>query len=221
MVTIHFGTSGLGRVCTRYHTLDIAARSNSTGELLADLHMMGDFGPSVVNVSKDPFFPEECPDQDAKAADSHGVRQIPTQDTGAIGYEPWRVGVEGTVLGLDNSILVNQTDPMVICNTDICDKAVTTGDSGSTRFLDGSGFTIEAGKKNSGVFYTDALGHKFRKEGDVGAVRQFIKPGLKLTLALNGAKCRDVDAWGQPFICTKKLKGAPATDREGSLKKPN
>jgi hypothetical protein len=219
LVTLHMGTSGLGRACARFHTLDIAARSIATGELLADLHFMGDYGPSLVNVTKEPFYPVSCPDQAIQAQDSRGVRQLPTLDTGAIGYEPWRVGVEATILGLGNNILINNTDPMVICNSDICDQAVTTGDSGSTRFLEGD-FTITAGTQNSGVFYTDALGRTFLSQGDAGAVRQYIKPGLNLTMQL-GAKCRDVNAWGQPFICSSSISGAPPTNREGSLQIPN
>jgi hypothetical protein len=130
------------------------------------------------------------------------------------------LGVEATILGLLNSLLVNNTDPQVICDTITCDQAVSTGDSGSTRFIEGNGFSIVAGTKNSGVFYTDAPGQRFLAAGDAGAVRQYIKPGLNLALTLN-SKCHDVNAWGQPFVCDPSISRAGPTNRENSLRVPN
>jgi len=218
-VTLHMGTAGLGRACARFHTLDVAARSAGTGELLADLHLMADFGPSVVNDGGAYLTPPACPDQGAQAGDSHGVRRLPTQDTGSIGYEPWRPDFSSSVIGLSGTMVINNTDPMVICNTAVCDQAVSTNLSGSLRFLDANGFTIAAGSKNSGVFYTDPMGRTFVDAGAAGAVRQFIKPGLSLVLN-HGDKCRDLDAWGAAFICGTSTPSL-ATNREGSIAAPN
>jgi hypothetical protein len=125
------------------------------------------------------------------------------------------------VLGLVGTFLINQIDPMVICNTDVCSQGVTTGFSGSNRFLDGTGFGIRAGTQNSGTFYTDALGLRLLSAGAAGAVKQYIKPGVNLTWSLGGAKCRDVNAWGQPFVCNTTATGATPTEREDSLQAPN
>ena len=218
-ISIHMGTASLGRVCTRFHTVDVAVRDVGSGVLLADLHLMADFGKSVVNKGDAPLTPPSCPDQATQAAGSFGIRKLPTVETGSIGYEPWRPDFAKTVVGLSGSLLINNPDPMLICNTAICDQGVTTGLSGSLRFVDANGFTIAAGTKNSGVFYTDPLGRTFVEPGAAGAVRQYIKPGLKLVLQ-HGDKCRDIDAWGRPFICNSGATSYP-TNREGSLQSPN
>src|SRR5262249_17923534 len=127
MVTHHFGTGGIARACTRFHTVDVAVRSLATGELLADLHLMGDFGKSVVNNTQVPLSPPSCPDQAALAAGSSGIRMIPSSADGAVGYEPWRTDFGGTILGLQESFTVNTPDGLVICNSSVCDQAVTTG----------------------------------------------------------------------------------------------
>jgi hypothetical protein len=218
-LTIHFGTGGLARACTRYHSLEIAVADDATGELLADLRLMADFGGAVVNAGDAPLTPPDCPDQAALADGSFGIRKLPTVDTGAISYEPWRPDFTANVLGLGGVMVVNTPDPMVICNTAACDEAVTTPATGTIRFLDANTLSIRAGERNADVFYTDPLGLALRRPDDPDAIRQFVKPGLDLELD-HGDSCRDFDAWGQPFRCGDSADSIP-TAREGSIVGPN
>jgi len=74
LLTHHFGTGSIQRACVRFHTVDIAVADTARNMLLADLHLMGDFGKSVVNKTGEPLTPPGCPNQadEADAAGSHG-----------------------------------------------------------------------------------------------------------------------------------------------------
>jgi hypothetical protein len=224
MITHHFGTAGLARACSRFHTVDIAVKSIATGELLADLHFMGDFGMSIVNRTHVPLTPPTCPDQASLASDSHGVRMLPSAADGAVGYEPWRVDTSNLVFGFIASFTVNNPDAMVICNNSICDQPVVTGGSGSKRFFspngdaDGNRFGIIAGEI-SGEFYTDVHGTKMLRSNDTGAVRQYLKPGAKMQVLSSTSEYYDLNAWGKKFVPTD-IDGNP-TNREGSIQAPN
>jgi hypothetical protein len=119
MVTHHFGTAGLARACTRFHTVGIGIRRAIDGLLLADLHFMGDFGSAVVNRTQEPLTPPSCPDQfaEAQADPSTGIRQLPARSAGSVFYEPWRSDSADNMLGLTGTFTVNATDAIVICNT--------------------------------------------------------------------------------------------------------
>lgn len=218
-LSFHFGTGGLARACARFHSLDVAALDIASGELLADVRFMADFGIARLNAGDAPLTPPTCPEQAAAAGTSEGVRKLPSADHGGTGYEPWRPDFAGLVVGLGGSLVLNTPDPVVICNTAVCDEPIETGGTGSIRFLDANGFTIEAGRGNAGVFYTDPLGRDFLAEDDPEAVLQFLKPGLRLTLE-HGDKCADVEAWGRPYVCDGATHAAP-TAREGSIRGPN
>ena len=222
MITQHFGTAGLARACNRFHTVDIAVRRRSDGELLADIHLMGDFGKAVVNATDQPLTPPTCPNQADEAKESFGVRKLPVKSEGGTGYEPWRVDFAGNILGLQDSFTINNPDAIVICNTPTCNAPVTTGSSGSFRFFTPNNrFGIVAGT-NKGVFFTDVSGKKLMREGEPGAVRQFVKPGLSLqTLIAGGGNGHyyDVHGWGLPYVYSKT--GSGPANREGSLQAPN
>jgi hypothetical protein len=224
MVTHHFGTAGLGRACNRFHTTDIVVRSIASGEILADLHIMGDFGKAVVNSSGKALTPPTCPDQAVQAAQSHGIRKLPSQADGATMYEPWRVALNSEVFGFIASFTINNPDAMVICNNSTCDQPVVTGATGSKRFFTPNGdargnrFGIVAGE-NSGVFYTDVHGTKVVSSSDPQAVPQYIKPGARMQVLHNGTHFYDVHAWGKKFV-PNATDGNP-TDREGSIQAPN
>jgi hypothetical protein len=219
MVTHHFGTAGLARACNRFHTVGIAVRRASDNLLLADLHLMADFGRAVVNATQAPLTPPTCPDQaaDALAAGSTGIRQLPAQSAGPTFYEPWRFDARGNILGLTGTLTFNTPDPIVICNTATCDQPIATGKSGSDRFLTpNDGFGLVAGA-NTGTFYTDALGKRLVSKGEAGAVRQYVHPAARLALTPGGGNGHyfDLNAWGQPFIFGKPT-NIP-TNREGSI----
>jgi hypothetical protein len=219
MITHHFGTAGLARACNRFHTVGIAVRRASDNLLLADLHLMADFGRAVVNATQAPLTPPTCPDQaaDALAAGSTGIRQLPAQSAGPVFYEPWRFHATRNVLGLTGTLTFNTPDPIVICNTATCDQPIATGKSGSDRFLTpNDGFGLVAGA-NTGTFYTDALGKRLVSKGEAGAVRQYVHPAARLALTPGGGNGHyfDLNAWGQPFIFGKPT-NIP-TNREGSI----
>ena len=219
MITHHFGTAGLARACNRFHTVGIAVRRKSDNLLLADLHLMADFGRAVVNKTQAPLTPPTCPKQaaDALAAGSTGIRQLPVQSAGPVFYEPWRFDARGNVLGLTGTFTFNNPDGIVICNTATCDQPVTTGKSGSARFLTpNDGFGLTAGA-TTGTFYTDAVGKRRLAVGASGAVKQYVRPGVSLALTPGGPNGHyfDLKAWGQPFVFAKAA--ANPTNREGSL----
>jgi hypothetical protein len=219
MVTHHFGTAGLARACARFHTVGIQVCRASDGLLLADLHFMGDFGRAVVNRTQEPLTPPSCPDQfaEAQADGSTGIRQLPAQSAGSVFYEPWRSDSRGNVLGLTGTFTNNNPDPIVICNTAVCDRPVATGNSGSLRFFTpNDGFGLVAGA-NTGTFYTDAHGKRLMNKGETGAVQQYVSPGVRLSPRYGHHW--DVYGWGRPFVFAAS--GANPTNREGSLGTPN
>jgi hypothetical protein len=224
MITHHFGTAGLGRACNRFHTVDIAVLKISTGELLADLHFMGDFGKAVVNRTQAPLTPPTCPTQAADAAGSSGIRMIPSKADDAVGYEPWRVDLKQTIFGFIADFTINNPDGIVICNNSTCDQAVSTGNSGTFRFFTPNGdsagtrFSLVAGK-STGEFFTDIYGRQIVDQGEHGAVRQYIKPGARMQVLSPGIHYYDVYAWGRKIIPSES--GTGPASREGSVQAPN
>jgi hypothetical protein len=207
LMTHHFGTASLKRACVRFHTVDIVVAEESTGELLADLHFMGDFGKSVAasaDASDAPLRPSDCPDQAAQAdADgTSGVRKIQVASRDRSGYEPWRIDGRGNILGLNTADLTFATrGNVVICDELVCDQPVETGHEGEFRFLTfHEGFALIAGA-NTGQFYTDAYGKTLMQAGQAGAVRQYIKPGLNLSnLSVDGYHWWPTESWQMLYV---------------------
>lgn len=221
LISHHFGTAGPGRACARFHTLGIAVRRRADGELLADLHFMADYGRAVVNVGEEPLRPTACPDQAAAAAGRSAVRKLPVWGADYVGYEPWRFDARGNALGLIGSFTINTPDTIGACADARCDAVVTTRASGSYRFLtpnDGFALTDRGG---TGTFYTDALGSRLVGRDEPGALRQYVRAGIRLRLPSGGAvgHYRDLAAWGRPYVFSDR-DGSP-TNREGSIRPPN
>jgi hypothetical protein len=196
---MHQGTSGPGRLCVRHHTTILAAWNDATGAPLLDLQWMGDYGAAVRNNPPDLCIARpECPDQ---CGAFPGTRQIPTLADGNTGYEPWRVAVEGNVVGLVGSPLFNTLDSVTSCDeagdgvSSWCALVVNPGASGSKRFFQGN----RTGVLNppvTGEFWTDPTLMALRQPGDPDAVRQWIAPGIAdLRIATN--KVWDVDGFGR------------------------
>jgi hypothetical protein len=227
LLTHHFGTGSLARVCTRFHAIDVVAVRKSTSELLADLHILGDFGKAVVNSTDQPLTPSACRDQAAQAdaSGSRGIRKIPVVSAGAVGYEPWRVDGAGNVIGFNTSSLTfNTPDAVVICMDVNCNVASPSANFGTKRFFSYlSGFGVVAGP-NSGTFYTDPRGKTVMTAGQAGAVRQFIKAGVNISLPAvpTNYKCLATENWRVMYACV--LNGsldAMPVSLEGSLRPPN
>jgi hypothetical protein len=184
MIMSHLGTAGRARLCNSFHTVEIAAVDPATSEIVADLKFMGNFGPAVSNTEDRPLSPPECPDQftNARTIANTGLRKIPVLNIPGTpaGYEPWRLGPEGTVLGFENSFLINQFDTITTCEDLTCATLQNTGNTGTNRFYQGSTFAVKAGSKgqNTGTFCTDPLGREFLDCNDHHAIKQYLKPGF-------------------------------------------
>jgi hypothetical protein len=220
--TIHMGSSGTKRICTEHHTLDLAVAQNGT--IVADLHSMASFGQSVLNFNiSQPITPAECPDQGVSYLNRtngvpYGQKQIPAPDPARngqiIGYEPWRPDLTKTVLGWhERPMLVNNTDPMLVCNDHYCAQPITTGNKGTARFYQGFDFRLRSGIQNSGVFYTNPEATAFTAADDPMALRQYLAAGLSAATADD--MCADHLGWGKPFTCPAST--AVANERENSI----
>lgn len=223
LLTHHFGTGGLRRACVRFHGLDIAVADKASGELLADLHLMGDFGKSVAasaDSSDVALTPPACPDQAAQpdADGSNGIRKIHVANRDLTGYEPWRLDDGGNVLGLNASSLTFATrNPQVVCNTLACDTPHSTGHGGESRFLTvESRFRLQAGA-NSGVFYTDPSGTQVLGAAAPGAVRQLIKPGLSLALDNLAGHGFQSEPWQMLYVFSERQAANEAMLLEGAV----
>ena len=213
MVTHHFGTSNAPkRACTRFHTFDVQAIDPATRELLADVHVMGDFGRARNHKTLAPLTPAECPTQaqDALADGSNGRREMPVAASGATGYEPWAqdTALPNVIGFVTGGAGVNTPHPQTMCSDDTCSASVPLPDPvrgglpalGAWRtigFGAGFGFTGTA----AGEFWTDPTGRAARGAADHDAVRQYIKPGWRFRLA-TAANCRPFSPTDYIYDCT-------------------
>lgn len=227
LVTMHFGTGALSRVCNRFHSTDIAVRNTNSSEILADIHIMGDFGQAVEHNTSTLIQPPACPDQGVGVGtrgDGLGQRQIPVHTDGVDGYEPWVVGAKGNILGFKPGWHINTHDAQVICDTVTCANPYKTAGEGSRRFLaDASLLGIVAGT-NTGTFYTNAMGTALATADDENALKQYVKPGTNIMYPSNGTKCVPIVGWGRKEIClptTEANARMRAYERENSLQVPN
>jgi hypothetical protein len=206
LITHHFGTGSLERVCARFHTVDIAVLSQKTQEVQADLHFMADFGKALANVEgTPPLSPPGCPNQAAQAdaQASTGARAIRTANPESAGYEPWRLDASRLSLGVQGELTFLTLNQITACDTLECRVAVPSGKDGSTRLLKtGKDFGLSAGSADS-VFYTDSKGEARLSAGQPGAVRQYIRPGFSTSLAYLGdaAQCAAGGPWGDVYQC--------------------
>jgi hypothetical protein len=222
LITHHFGTGSLARACVRFHATNVAVASSS-GEILADVHFMADFGKSVVNTTGQALTPPGCRDQASQAGGSNGERQLPAASAGAVGYEPWRLDAAATVLGLMGALTFNTTDPVVICNNTACDQAVPTGSSGTRRFFTYTrdfGFSAPA---HAGTFYTDVYGRTLMSAGQAGAVRQYVRPGFSVRVPYHGDNqtCFTKEPWAAGYECSGNLDQGLSTMLEDSIRASN
>jgi hypothetical protein len=226
LITHHFGTGSIDRVCTRYHTVDIAVIGTGTQELLADMHFMADFGKAVSNLfGSAPLAPRACPNQAAQAdADgSVGGRAIPTANPESGGYEAWRLDASQVGLGVQGEVTFNTLNQSTTCDTLECSVAVPTGKDGSSRVLKtGKEFGISAAS-TAGAFYTNAKGGVLMSEGQPGAVRQYVRPGFSTTVPYIGdrALCVSSGPWGDMYECDDMAAPSMPPALEGALLGPN
>ncbi len=204
-VNVHSTTSALSRVCAQLHTVVVAAVDLASGELLAELAYKGDFGAlrtserlNGQNVLIQPTFNPSCPDQATIAAQTEAVKLVRVHDQpglGSSGYEQWMGGLNSN-LGMafrgDTGMKIDIQNPLTACHTLACDYAVATGSNGTRRTIRFSDLTIDharvaildgADGNVDGVFYTNPYGTALIFDAnDPLAVRQYVKPGLAISL---------------------------------------
>lgn len=227
--TAHMGSAGIGRVCMRYHTLDLGITDGKT--LKADLHLMGDFGRAKYFEATSVIHEiTGCP------TDQHAIRDMASRVLGGPntdGYEPWTVDNEYNITGFAPEFLsIKQSFPMTRCATvPDCSTlenlvAIDPIHSGSERLLEFTTTSVKAGKfgQNQDVFYTDPNGEKFLTATDAMATRQYIAPGFSSTVTRPPnptGYCTAREAWQVEFRCqeTEFLTGDKNIER--SLHAPN
>lgn len=201
---IHLGTSGHGRVCTQFHTLDIAVADyyyTRAADLVADVHLLGNFGAGQVwddgtgNVARVPD--ATCPGNSEIVSD--GLRRFANANAGGIGYEVWRTDsaylpAVGVLFG---HLHIAADDPITICEDAGCAEMVETHPSfrGIKRWMNtASNNTGALSVENPGTkatFWTDSFGV------GPGKVEQYILPGNEFTAQALDTKCKDV---GLPML---------------------
>lgn len=228
-VTVHMGSSGMGRVCTRDHTFNLGV--TSAGTLKADVHMMGDFGRAR-------YFPATSVVANVTGCgvDQNTIRDMGSRTLGSPntdGYEPWVVDNEYNVTGFHPDFFsVKQSFPITRCAvvpacTSLEDlRAVDPIHSGSERLLEYVSARVVAGDhgSNSGVFYTDPAGAKFVSATAPMSTRQFVAAGFRSTLTPPPnptGYCTARDAWTEEFKCQATTFFTSDKNIENSLRSPN
>jgi len=194
-ITQHQGTAHPEvAACVRMHTLDLAVKDTS---LIADIHLMADFGRAVENASGKTLT-TGCVQTQGPGT---GIRQFPTAPSGSIGYEPWRADAPGNMLGLTlANVTFNTKNPQAGCDALSCTAALARTDAygparGTWRELTlYAGFGIRQTGAYSGTFQTDAMG------AGPGDVQQFIRPGADARLAAY-AFCVPWNAYAYSYDC--------------------
>lgn len=224
IVVHHFGTGNSSRAaCVRYHSFSVAAVSG--GELIADLNLMADHGKATHARSGHALTPSACPGQ-AAAADaegSNGVRMFQVASLEPVGYEPWRLDLARTLVGISGGFTVNTPSRITDCDTLACDANVPTGDQGEYRF---ASYTTDFGlsaRGQSEAFYTDAFAKKVVDEGTAGAVRQYVKAGTSITLPplSDQDECYILHPFGGAYQCRENDPLNQDLNVEGALRSPN
>lgn len=209
--TVHMGSSGQGRVCQQFHSMDVGIVVG--GVKKADIHLMGDFGrakyggngaPAITNLVTG------CPVNQTAIRDM-GMRGFVTDSSG---YEPWVVDSEYNVTGLKPEFFSPKTNfPATDCaNPPSCTqlKPASHGEFGTVRFLEFSRPKVAAGSygRNSGTFYTDVEGKGFVAAGAAMSVQQYIEPGFSsvMTPPIDASGyCSIWDGWTEEYKCHMPL----------------
>lgn len=228
-IAVHQGSSGAGRVCERYHEIQVLIIDSKTWEELARVGWMGDFGAARSNKSGAFLIPSACPNQgpDAVADGSTGVRQFGVYSEGFTLYDPWRLDDHRLVIPIDLHSLTIWPQSINDCQDLTCDvlvnnvNALGTVNDGADRFFQlYPGMGIEASTTISGTFYTDPLGRQLLSEGDPHAIKQYIRPGAAFTLLQPAGLCRQ---WGvaATYHCGGFGQGWPWANYAGAIGAPN
>lgn len=222
----HQGTSTNQAACGSTHELDILAKDKNTGEIVSEQYFVGNYGASKPIVTSDMIKPSSCPNQANIEKGNLGARYLPVKDHGAVMEEPWTVDNQN-ILGFNfASFTVTTYDPVRMCTDITCDNIVYTGATGTNHALSYvTGFGPKSGIGHSGIFYTDPSDKKIVAKNSMGAIRQYIKPGISINSTIpytstSESSCRDIYGTGGIMQCGKGLSSV-STARENGIKIPN
>jgi len=226
-ISLHMGSSGAGRVCVRFHEIQVLIVDSRTWDVLASVGFMGDFGRSRANNGGD-LTPTACPTQgaDARADGSTGERQFRVEPN-TVEYAPWRLDAKKLLIPIALPNWTVWTDNSINhCQDMTCDVLVPSYNvygkvnDGANRFFQlypGTG--IKSTAVLSGTFYTDPLGRTLAEPGDPHAIKQYIRPGSAFGLA-GGAKCFQFGIAAK-YNCGGYGQGWPYSNYTGMVQAPN
>lgn len=191
MGVVHQGTGSPRRSGQAHHTVDLWMVRRRDGALLAEVHVMADFGAAV----------RDCDEQDPPSA----ARVLPALGPGCSqDYESWTTQLSvggklkalGISFGVDNpTTVIDPADPTkTTFNTPaVCGVADPAGpDStckGDRRWIQHPRWVLN--NRGPSVFYTDAYGGRASSKPFPGSVRQFVRSGVKIDERRN---------WGGPSV---------------------
>jgi hypothetical protein len=180
MIVLHQGTAGPKRATTRFHSLDLWMVRRRDRALLADVHVMADFGSAAY----------DCVGVDPPASS----RVLPALGPGcATDYEAWttqlsvggRLRALGFTCGVDNpTTIIDPADPtrLVFNTPEVCgsgDPAGTTSTcKGDRRWIQHPRWYLR--NRGPSVFYTDPYGRRPSSKPFPGSVRQFVRRGVRI-----------------------------------------
>jgi hypothetical protein len=185
LFAVHLGSAGQARVCTRFHSIDLAIARISDGQLLARLSWRGDFGAALSNIdATSRLTPDACPTQaqDAQADGSTGRRLLSVNDPDDTQYEPWVIDTARLILGISGDNLEwNTLSALTTCDGLACNTLSPTSHpgKGSFRMMDWDQ-NLSVVERTGGDFTTDPLGRTS------GTVRQFVAFGCNVVAGANG-----------------------------------
>lgn len=175
LITVHQGSgSASNAACKAMHSLDVRAVDNN-GVLLADVHIMADFGIARSNEINTPVLQTDC----TQPVNTTGTRQfavVSAIQLYGVGYEPWRPNHPDPFPGFHlRDITFNVLNPMTACADIQCNASVTRIDPGLNVVASGAyrnltiynGFGFDATGVFSGTFLFQNT-------------QQYIKPALHL-----------------------------------------
>lgn len=191
MIVLHQGTGSPKRATQRFHSLDLWMIRRSDRALLAEVHLMADFGTAVL----------DCDNEDPPPA----ARVLPALGPGCSqDYEDWttqlsvggKLKAPGISFGVDNpTTIIDRADPTkTTFNTPaVCGAGDPAGpDStckGDRRWIQHPRWVLN--NRGPSVFYTDAYGGRASSKPFPGSVRQFVRSGVKIDERRN---------WGGPSV---------------------
>lgn len=180
MVVLHQGTAGPKRATQSHHSLDLWMVRRSDRALLAEAHVMADFGTAV----------NDC----EGLVPSPASRVLPSLGPGCSSdYEAWttqlsvggRLRAPGITFGVDNpTTVIDDAAParLAFNASDVCGLGDPAGESstckGDRRWIQHPRWVLE--NRGPSVFYTDSHGARYSTRPFAGSVRQFVRRGTRI-----------------------------------------